>query len=131
PDGTTVQSQYAPTYPPQSADVSYGLTQEDVASSASQYFTTPTPGAPNEPSSDPVTFSRPSGTFAGSISITLSAPAGEDIRYTTNGAVPTATSALYTGPLTLSRDAQLRARTFDPGLSPGPISTERFFALVP
>ncbi len=43
PDGRTIAWEYAPAYPPQSGDVSYGL---DVALNE-RYFTWPTPGAPN------------------------------------------------------------------------------------
>jgi hypothetical protein len=42
PDGVTVSDEYAPQYPEQVENVSYG-----VLNGAERYFTTPTPGAAN------------------------------------------------------------------------------------
>ena len=51
PDGETVASAFTPTYPPQSADVSYGLSEDGQRAG---YFRTPTPGARNaDPEADP------------------------------------------------------------------------------
>ncbi|MCA9216575.1 MAG: lamin tail domain-containing protein, partial [Planctomycetales bacterium] len=51
PDGTTIASAFAPEYPPQSADVSYGLSPDGTQTG---YFSTPTPNAANsDPESDP------------------------------------------------------------------------------
>jgi len=48
PDGTTIAHEYAPMYPRQSGDVSYGLLPGTVTTnSAAVYMTTPTPGALN------------------------------------------------------------------------------------
>jgi hypothetical protein len=57
-----------------------------------------------------VTFSTPSGTFEGQLSVTMAGPAGAEIRYTTDGTMPTATSPLSDGSaLTLTETTQLRA----------------------
>src|SRR5207302_8236180 len=46
PDGVTVVSAFAPSYPPQFENVSFGL-GEPASSLAWSFFSTPTPGAPN------------------------------------------------------------------------------------
>jgi len=55
------------------------------------------------------------GNFTGTVTVVMeSAITGSEIRYTTDGSVPTATSPLYTGPLTLSATTTITARTFRP-----------------
>jgi len=49
PDGSTVEHAYAPTYPQQFADVSYGLSFDPGPTSNETYFTAPTPGTANGP----------------------------------------------------------------------------------
>lgn len=68
-----------------------------------------TPGAGNEdallykaPSLEAPVFSLPSGFYAEDQLLTLSAAPGTEIRYTLDGALPTAESPLYEGPLTLT-----------------------------
>ena len=46
------------------------------------------------------------------------ATAGAEIRYTTDGSAPTASSKLYTGPITISKGTVIRARTYAAGLLP-------------
>ncbi|MET0491645.1 MAG: CotH kinase family protein [Actinoplanes sp.] len=77
-------------------------------------------GAPAEAAGD-VTFSVPSGTFQGSVSVTMStAVAGAEIRYTTDGRLPAATSPLYPGgALSLTATTQLRAQPFVNGTATG------------
>ncbi|MEU4449083.1 CotH kinase family protein [Actinosynnema sp. NPDC050801] len=61
-----------------------------------------------------ITFSVPSGTFQGQVSVSLSTTiSGAQIRYTTNGQLPNAQSTLYQGsPVQLTRTTQLRAQAF-------------------
>lgn len=70
-----------------------------------------------------ITFSVPSGTFEGSLTVTLAGSATEpaaEVRYTTDGTLPTATSTLYDGaPLTLTETTQLRAQQFVAGAPAG------------
>jgi len=77
-----------------------------------------------------VTFSTPSQSFKGSLSVGLStALEGAEIRYTTDGSLPTAGSALYAGtPLNLTATTQLRAQTFSAGAAVGDPSTALFIA---
>ncbi len=56
------------------------------------------------------TFNPPSETFSGSQAITISdATKGAQIFYTTDGSTPTASSKLYTGPITVSANETLTA----------------------
>jgi hypothetical protein len=76
-----------------------------------------------------VTFSVPSGTFEGSLSVTLAATAsgaeaGVELRYTTDGTLPTATSTLYDGTaISVTETTQLRAQQFVAGAASGIGST--------
>jgi hypothetical protein len=78
------------------------------------------PSAPVAAADDPaeitgdITFSVPSGTFQNEVSVSLStAVSGAQIRYTTNGQLPSATSAAYNGtPVRLTSTTQLRAQAF-------------------
>lgn len=93
--GGPALSEFAPAYPVQSADVSYGLLNP-VAGTAAAYFNTPSPGAANPSGAapaDPVQFSVVSKTFnqGTSFPLTLTTAAGTaSIRYTLNRAVPIA-----------------------------------------
>ncbi len=82
------------------------------------YFEQPTPGTAN-PDTDAmiifreVTFSQPSRSFTGSLSVALGGQqAGEQIRYTTNGTRPTIGSPLYGSPIAINATTRLRARVF-------------------
>jgi autotransporter-associated beta strand protein len=83
------------------------------------YFEQPSPGTAN-PGTDAmilfreVTFSEPSRSFTGSLSVTLGGQqAGEQIRMTTDGTRPTASSPIYSGPIAINATTRLRARVFD------------------
>lgn len=66
---------------------------------------------PPQPSS--VAASPAGGSFTGSVGVTLASPvANSVIYYTLDGSDPTETSALYTGPLTLTQTATLKARAY-------------------
>jgi CotH protein/chitobiase/beta-hexosaminidase-like protein len=61
-----------------------------------------------------IVFSLPSGTFQGETFVALStAVSGAQIRYTTDGTLPSATSAAYSGtPVRLTKTTQVRAQAF-------------------
>ncbi len=147
PDGTSVTSEFLPTFPAQLSDFSYGLTQSTAAGEVARtgFFRTPTPGARNGGAAtllllERVAFSRPSGPFTASIALAMTgAAAGQRIRYvvvppTTDGAVapePTASSPEYVGPITLSASALVRAAVFsDDGVQRGFPSTGHFVRLA-
>lgn len=76
-----------------------------------------------------VTLSTPSQAFEGELSVELTtAVAGAEIRYTTDGTLPTATSTLYGGAVTLVDTTQLRAGAFVAGAQSGAISTGLYIA---
>ncbi|HWA71576.1 MAG TPA: CotH kinase family protein [Polyangiaceae bacterium] len=68
-----------------------------------------------------VTFSVPSGTFEGSLSVALSTTqAGAEIRYTTDRTAPTASSPLYAGtPIAVSTTTEVMAQAFVQGAPVG------------
>jgi hypothetical protein len=76
-----------------------------------------------------ITFSVPSGTFQGQVSVRLStAVADAQIRYTTNGAVPTGSSSLYSAALTFTATTRLRAQAFVGGTATGAMGTALYVA---
>lgn len=144
PDGS-VAHDYAPAFPAQADDVSYGVGLAEDGTARIGFFSTPTPGAPNGLSAagqltQSVAFSRPSGLFSDpalSIQLTGAAP-GQQIRFTFAfgpGASledPTANSPLYDGPLTLTGTATIRAAVFSAdGASRGPVVTAHYLKLDP
>lgn len=89
------------------------------SSPAPGYFATATPGAKN-PGIDglvipqTVVFSKNSGTFSSNFNLTLSGnAAGQVIRYSLDGTLPTSNSPLYSSALTVSATTLVRARIFD------------------
>ena len=98
------------------------------AAAQSLYFTAPTPGGPEGSGVsgfvEPVVFSVPHGFYTAPFSVALTTPTpGAEIRYTTNGSGPVATSALYTDPITISTTTPLRAAAFLPGQEASPSTT--------
>jgi hypothetical protein len=101
PDTNAVSYEYAPAYPAQQSNVSYGLYQGQQT-----FFMQPTPGSSNALGTQilsPV-FSMPRGFYSApfNLSLTVSDPTAV-IRYTLDGIRPTATVGnVYKAPLTLS-----------------------------
>ena len=76
-----------------------------------------------------IIFSVPSGTFQGQVTVSLSTTiSGAQIRYTTDGKLPTAQSPLYQGPLQFTRTTQLRAQAFVGGQPSGKPGTALYVA---
>ena len=77
-----------------------------------------------------VAFSTPSQSFKGMLSVGMTTViAGAEIRYTTDGTVPTASSPLYGGTaLNLTATTQLRAQPFSGGAAAGTLSTAIYIA---
>lgn len=86
----------------------------------------PTPNASNNSAvkfdryADKPVFSQQAGSYAGSITVSITAEAGATIRYTTNGTPPSATSPIYSAPITVGNTQIIRARAFssDPNVYP-------------
>jgi hypothetical protein len=81
------------------ADISYGRNSNDFPNFT--YFNAPTPGEANggngysELITENPTFSLPGGYISGSgTSVSLSSVSGANIRYTTDGSLPTASSTI-------------------------------------
>lgn len=92
------------------------------------HLVSPTPGQPNtNVTASSVEFSRVGGVFLNPFQLTLtSSGQNETIRYTTNGSQPTASSPVYTGPITLAASTQIRARAFGSVGQVGPITVESY-----
>jgi hypothetical protein len=108
-------------------------TVEPIDTSNTWYFDPSTPGAPNgigtAAPSRQVQFSRESGTFVNAFQLTMSAAPGAEIRYTTNKTAPTATSTLYTGPITVTNSTSIRAISIEPTKAPSKPVTANYIAL--
>ncbi len=125
PDGVTVASEFAPAFPAQQDDVSYGY---GAAGGMAGFFVQPTPGAPNTAAGngggsglfDVVTFSRASGPFRNGFTLELSgATAGQEIRYElifpsakSNASELTAASPRYTNPIPVAASVIIKAAVF-------------------
>jgi len=73
------------------------------------------------------TFSPAEGTYASAQSVTIScATAGADIRYTTNGNEPTATSSQYTGALNVASTTTIKAKAFATGMNNSATATATY-----
>jgi hypothetical protein len=77
-----------------------------------------------------VTFSTPSQTFRDSIMVGMTtAVGGAEIRFTTDGSLPTSASTLYAGtPVAITATTQLRAAPFAGGVEAGAVSTAIYIA---
>jgi hypothetical protein len=77
-----------------------------------------------------VAFSVPSQSFKGTLNVGMTTSiSGSEIRYTTDGTMPSATSMLYGGsPLALTATTQLRAMPFASGQAAGLVSTALYIA---
>lgn len=143
PDGVTVVSEFAPEYPEQTEDISYGVTQSTDDNETPQigYFAEPTPGATNGgPEAllilDEVIFSRTSGPFFNDTTLILTgASEGQVIHYKVSPPAeegadfddPTSDDPLYVEPVSLTESVVVRAAIFSAdGQQHGPMSTHHF-----
>ena len=119
----------------QSEDVSYGR----FANGTGNWYLMgdPTPGAANTAAmAEDVFFSRLGGVTTNGFTLKLSTRSDTgEIRYTTDGSIPTASSTLYHDASGIAIDnaasRRIRARAFQPGLAPGPVRTEAYLAISP
>ena len=84
---------------------------------------------PTELLAGDIVFSPPSQTFQGTLEVSLSAGGSpHEIRYTLDGSVPTATSPVYSAPLSLTNTTQVRAQPFENGTAAGALGTAVYLA---
>lgn len=127
PDGTTIASEFAPAYPRQFSDVSYGQYQ-----GTNVFFTKPTPRAANGPGLEGVAasvkFSQKRGFYQTPFNLELTTDTpGASIRWATNGAPPSATNGvIYTGPIPILGTTVLRAMAFQDGSLTSRVDTATF-----
>ncbi|MBK7998624.1 MAG: CotH kinase family protein [Verrucomicrobia bacterium] len=143
---TNIVSSFAPLYPPQSPDVSYGRDRIDPV--LVSYYTTPTPRNNNTVGGvgvlPEVQFSRSSSTFVDPFQLSLSLDnTNGEIRYLVVTNRMSATNInylsitnlkLYTGPITVEGSWQIRARAFPKPGRPffaGNFHTESYIQLNP
>lgn len=73
------------------------------------------------------TFDPPGGSYPSARSVTLSsATSGATIRYTVDGSTPTASSTLYTGPITVSTSATISAIALKSGSANSPVASASY-----
>ena len=126
-----VASEYAPAYPPQYTDTSYGL-----SGARSYYFPVPTPGTVNGTGYEnfvaDTKFSVDRGFFTAAFNVEITCTTVDaTIRYTTNGTMPTATTGfVYAGPVRIAGTTVLRAAAFKTGFQPSNVDTQTYLFLT-
>lgn len=128
PQGNVVHA-YAPSYPPQETDVSYGMRQAE-----SCYFATPTPGWRNQrPFTgfvEPTVHSSPRGFYDDEFDLEISCETPEvSIRYSLDGSEPTEQHGLLYDPqrpIHIATTTQVRSIAFRPGWMPRGVSTHTY-----
>ncbi|MBW8002451.1 MAG: PASTA domain-containing protein [Planctomycetes bacterium] len=129
-DGTTLIDSIA--FGPQTTDISYGR----YADATDNWYNmdSPTPGATNSVGMSPkVWFSQLSGTFISTFSLELDTVSPTAvIRYTTDGSLPTGSSSIYGGPISInnSQARRIRARSYEPGLTAGLVTSHYYIPLA-
>ena len=135
PSGNVLESYtFYEDWTPTQADHSWSRDSDGVGGQW-MVCTNPTPGNANggtfyEEYAPTPQFESESGYYAGGTNVSITAPAGYDIRYTTDGYAPNATSPLYTGPIAVDETTVIRARCFDASgtLADSHINTNTYFA---
>ena len=128
PDGTVVH-EYAPSFPPQQMDVSYGLWQR-----AYRYFSPPTPGQPNGAGFidlvEPTTHSRQRGFYDQPFAVQISCSTPDvQIRYTLDGSEPTEQRGTLYAPSTsipITTTTLLRSVAFKTGWKTASVTTHTY-----
>ncbi|MEX2142291.1 MAG: lamin tail domain-containing protein [Pirellulales bacterium] len=116
-------------YPPQRPNISYGL------NGTSTLYMLPTPGSNNGGGFSELVgdtrFSVDRGFYDAPFQLVISTNTpGAEIRFTTNGTVPsTSSGTLYTGPITINRTTTVRAIAYKPGAIPSNVDTQTYIFL--
>ena len=94
------------------------------------YYAEPTPGAQNGKGYEGITqlpaFSVTPGIYDNAVTVTITAGEGETIRYTTDCTTPNASSEVYSGELSISKNSVIRAAAFRDGYLSGDVATATY-----
>ena len=94
------------------------------------YYAEPTPGAQNGKGYEGVTqlpaFSVTPGIYDNAVTVAITAGEGETIRYTTDCTTPNASSQVYSGELSISKNSVIRAAAFRDGYLSGDVATATY-----
>jgi hypothetical protein len=108
------------------------LVEYKIAAATTNYFATPTPGAPNGGGfiayvPDPI-FSVPRGFYTAPFDLViLSSVDGATIRYTTNGSPPSLTNGFtYAGPIHVAGTKVVQAKAYKDGYEPSALNTQTY-----
>jgi hypothetical protein len=129
PDGTTIAFEYAPGFPVQTPDTSYGVRLPGLTK---MYFTTPTPLAENGLGFDGIVANVAADQDRGlydspfALAFSTDTPAAT-IRYTTDATEPTAThGTVYSAPFTVNTTTIFRVVAFKENFLPSEVVTYSF-----
>lgn len=129
PNGT-IDDRFVAGFPEQFADISYG---RQAASGALGFFDTPTPGVANgsgyEGVVSEVDFSMPRGFYDEPFDLIMSCPVpGTQIRYTTDGSKPSATTGIVydNNPLPVATTGKIRAIAYRANWLSAPVQTHSY-----
>ena len=101
----------------QAIAVATGFTESLIASSAYNF-----PGPAAQPQ-----FSPPGGTYTGPQMVTITtSTAGATIYYTTDGSVPSKSSPVYAGPITVSSSETIKAYAYSPNYAVSPLGVATY-----
>ena len=94
------------------------------------YYANPTPGAQNGKGYEGITqlpaFSVTPGIYDNAVTVAITAGEGETIRYTTDCTTPNASSEVYSGELSISKNSVIRAAAFRDGYLSGDVATATY-----
>jgi hypothetical protein len=135
PDGSTIEHAY-PDYPAQKPDISFGVAAQTSEGVTTAYLIPPTPGTANSLKSvtnfvADVQFSVKRGFYETPFDLELlcTTPRAE-IRYTTNGSLPTlANGLIYSGAIHIDHTLPVRAAAYLDGGEPSDLATHTFIFL--
>ncbi len=126
PDGVTIDAEFAPTFPAQLPDISYGIRPD----TGEVDFLKPTPAAPNSTQGivADTKFDHDRGYYTAPFDLVISTDTpGASIRYTKDGNAPTATSGtLYTGSIHISTTTLVRAIAYKSGFTSTDVDAQSF-----
>lgn len=130
PDGTTVVSEYGPTYPEQYPDISYGRDSGGTL----KYFLTPTGGSANGSGTlgfvGDTTFSHKRGFYETAFLLTIdTTEPNSTIRYTTNGSEPDLSNGFtynQSQPISITTTTTIRVRAYKTGFLETNVDTQTY-----